>query len=91
MKTTVFACDRCKKKTDELIEFTFINQNVELQPEENRQISFFDCLGTQKRYPTMDGELCYDCVMEISRWLGHQENCLTSKMNVGEPGGKAID
>jgi hypothetical protein len=81
MEITILKCDRCKKEVDGLIEFSFINRNVE--PEEKDKSddltlnSMLWGLGKTKQYPTVHGGLCLDCVQEISRWLGHPENILS--------------
>lgn len=84
MKTTILRCDRCKKETGELIEFSFVNRNEEIKEdtESDATLDSFSAafFGSRKQFPTVSGELCYDCVKEISRWLGHQENCLTGRM-----------
>lgn len=82
MEITVLKCDRCKKKVDGLIEFSFINRNIPREGETTKGEnlgSLWDYMRDQshdKKYPTVQGGLCLDCVMEISRWLGHQENIL---------------
>ena len=82
MEITVLKCDRCKKEVEGLIEFSFINRNI--KPEEDETQSNENGLwnimyGKTKDYPTVRGGLCLDCVQEISRWLGHQENILCDK------------
>lgn len=82
MKTTILRCDRCKKETDELVEFSFINRNVQLndldKDEQNKSnpFSIFAMWGKTTEHPTIKGELCLGCIKEIGRWLGHSENIL---------------
>lgn len=82
MKITVLKCDRCKREVDGLIEFSFINRNIEEEQDENEKpLDGLSSLmfGERKVYPTVRGGLCLDCIKEISRWLGHQENVLTNR------------
>jgi len=81
MEITVLKCDRCKKEVEGLIEFSFINRNVEAESaDENKHdkhSDFFSSFyGKPKQYPTISGGLCFDCIQELSRWLGHPENSL---------------
>ena len=82
MEITVLKCDRCKKEVEGLVEFSFINRNIKLNVEtdESRDgiYSMNMMFGSNRsNYPQVQGGLCLECVMEISRWLGHQENVLT--------------
>ena len=81
MKTTVLKCDRCKKETDMLVEFSFINRNIQLDEETKGKSTFAEMwgFGSGRKYPTAEGDLCLDCVEDISHWLGHQENSLTGR------------
>ena len=78
MEITVLKCDRCKRKVEGLIEFTFINQNIQLnEDDEDEDKSIWGLInGKRREYPTVQGGLCLECVQEISRWLGHPENVL---------------
>lgn len=88
MEITVLKCDRCKKEVDGLIEFSFINRNIKLdeQNEEDKpayrprlMLSELMLGSRPSNYPHVQGGLCLECVQEISRWLGHQENILTDR------------
>lgn len=84
MEITILKCDRCKKEVEGLIEFSFINRNIKLDSEDENKPPYRSgllmsdlMLGSKARnYPSFQGGLCLECVMEISRWLGHQENIL---------------
>ena len=83
MEITVLKCDRCKREVEGLIEFSFINRNV--QPEDNEKPEqdrgFFGLMyGKQKEYPAIRGGLCFNCTEEVLRWLGHQENVLNDRI-----------
>lgn len=86
MKTEIKKCDRCKKQVDELVDFRFINTYQTIPPPDDFQEdkhSFASMMGIGSRrahYPTVEGELCLDCIQEISRWLGHQENVLCNHL-----------
>lgn len=87
MEIMVLKCDRCKKEVEGLIEFSFINRNIQEEDEKPKEEeNVFDALWGlknamyKKNYPTVRGGLCLDCVQEISRWLGHPENILSNKM-----------
>jgi len=79
MKTTIVRCDRCKREVGELIDFSFVNTNIEENTEDKKEESgFYGMLfkDSRKPYPTITGEICYDCMKIIIRWIGHQENSL---------------
>ena len=77
MEITVLKCDRCKKEVEGLIEFSFINRNIRLDDRGEEEKDTWSLLFSKdKQYPTVRGGLCLECVMEISRWLGHPENVL---------------
>lgn len=85
MKITVLKCDRCKQEVEGLIEFSFINLNVE--PERTVASkggifgNFFGSIGNgSSKYPTIKGGLCFNCMEELLRWLGHPENYLNSRI-----------
>lgn len=79
MEITILKCDRCKKEVDGLIEFSFINRNIQLngKAEEDRGGLWGLMFKSQLKYPTVRGGLCLECIEKISRWLGHPENMLT--------------
>jgi len=86
MEITVLKCDRCKKEVKGLIEYSFINRNIQEEDGNEKPLDGLTSLmifGKQIEYPTVQGGLCLDCIEEISRWLGHPENMLT----VGKDGG----
>ena len=64
-------CDRCKKEIDcEPITFQVVNRNQETES----IITFF---GSQNTFLWKNWELCYECAVEVIRWLAHQENILS--------------
>lgn len=89
MEITVLKCDRCKREVEGLIEFSFINRNI--QPDEdkdaenNESMSMAALWGLTSEhksanYPIVHGGLCLDCIQEVSRWLGHPENILFGRI-----------
>ena len=82
MKTTILKCDRCKKEVEGLIKFSFVNKNVRLVEDTKEDSNRFRTMTDlpYPTYPTLQGELCLDCIQEISRWLGHPENILSGSI-----------
>ncbi len=82
MEVTIKKCDRCKKEVGGLIDYSFVNRNMPIKIEEESEKSMFNLMwgGSDKKYPTVTGGLCDNCIQEISRWLGHQENSLKQKV-----------
>lgn len=78
MRTEIKKCDRCKKETEDLVDFQFVNRGITIDTDEPKDYSIFGYLSERARtqYPEVKGELCLDCVNEIGRWLGHPENIL---------------
>ena len=83
MEITILKCDRCKREVAGLIEFSFINRNIQSKDDDKTERELLDTLWrlkSKKDYPIVQGGLCLDCVMEISRWLGHPENILSGRI-----------
>ena len=79
MKQTISKCDRCGRKTDNLIDLRLINQNTEAETsyQEKEYSSFSLFLGQRpKDYPTINVELCEICTKTLLHWLAHSENFL---------------
>lgn len=79
MEITVLKCDRCKREVDELVEFNFVNRNVQLEESKEDKKGLFGLVygfSTNHKYPSVQGGLCLACIQEVTRWLGHQENSL---------------
>ena len=78
MKETIKKCDRCKRKTDLLVDIFIINVNVEDESradEANKGWAQFWAVPA-KRHPEMKLEICYDCMNLLCRWVEHEENYL---------------
>jgi hypothetical protein len=76
VKTTIIKCDRCKKKVEAVVNIVMVNRNVTLEDEPSN--NHFLLLGPVKRHPTIEKEVCESCVMELCRWVEHEENFLLS-------------
>lgn len=85
MEITVLKCDRCKQEVEGLIEFSFVNRNAEQEANSESDNNSRNLMGLMfghkaKEYRNIHGGLCFNCMEELLRWLGHPENSLNSKV-----------
>lgn len=71
----IYKCDRCKKEISyEPIIFQAVNRNET----KKEAMAFWGPTGEQ--YLWKNFELCYECAMNVLRWLAHQENILSESV-----------
>ena len=80
MIETIKKCDRCKCVADNLIDLDLVNKNVSIKEDEDDLQPTLTAMLRGRSYPRIDTELCYNCVEDLLRWLGHVENDLNVRM-----------